>query len=338
MKEVLNEFIAKYVDSKDPNMKDAATALREQVRLDNLKPIMEVFHATLLHNPSAKWSVIVDKFENSYAKKLYVDIDYFQVIKTNGLADSVGLSLFENSAIQNCVRILPDLTFDISTATHTPDTVWEIKTDQFGYAKFATIVYPPNAPQKAVFIKLKGNNVIAEGATTNGDDNEQKWICEITDTPNYEKVSKTISGNTVIQKFLHSGTFTIKNVASHIAKTTSYLNVDDTGKLIVNTTPKKWVLTMQGMKPSHLMMKNIQLDQYSYLTKSYPTLRSPGSEFGKTWILIPKLPSFLLFDNKTGVISLTTTAPVYSKTTFELTVSNHYGSTSATFTIEVTHV
>ena len=51
-------------------MQEAAKALQEQMRLNNLKPYMEAFKATLKASPGADWSVIVDHFQNSIAQKL----------------------------------------------------------------------------------------------------------------------------------------------------------------------------------------------------------------------------------------------------------------------------
>ena len=93
-----------------------------------------------------------------------------------------------------------------------------------------------------------------------------------------------------MQKFLKSGTFTIRKVASNKKGIKDYLNVDN-GKLIVNDSPRKWVLSMQGMKPSHLRMKYINMDQYNVSFKAYPTLLEPGSGYGKKWILALGLTS-----------------------------------------------
>ena len=55
----------------------------------------------------------------------------------------------------NCIRVQPDKSLDLSALSHSSDTVWEINTDQFDYAKFATLVYVPDDTSNGVFIKLK---------------------------------------------------------------------------------------------------------------------------------------------------------------------------------------
>ena len=92
------------------------------------------------------------------------------------------------------------------------------------------------------------------------------------------------------------------------------------------------VLTMQGMKPSHLVVSDVNLNQYDHFVEINPVLLQPGSEYGKVWTINPRLPNFLAFDVKTGILSQKSDVSRFSGT-FEVTFTNHYGSTNATFKI-----
>ena len=269
-----------------------------------------------------------------YKMEKGVDIDYFQVNKINNQSNTVGISISEDSDVKNCIRVLPDKTFDLSTLSYGTDTVWEIATDEFGYAKFATFVYSSKQEPSGVFIKLKNGHVVAEGAIADENEDCYKWICEITGDPNYKKDSITIGSNTIIQKFLQSASFSIKNVASDKKKVNDYLNVGN-GKLMVNTQPKEWVLSMQGMKPARLTMQDFKLTQYNHNAQAFPRLLQPGSDYDKKWIVTPNLPDFLEINGKTGTISQKSDTVNFNGS-FTLTVTNHYGSTDTTFKIEAT--
>ena len=167
-----------------------------------------------------------------------IEVDYFQVTKTNDQVNCIGVTFSENDEFTNCIKVLANNTFEISALTNASNTVWEIATDQFGYAEFATFVFPDARTQNGVFIKLKNGKVVAEG-TTAADANEHKWICEVSGHTSYTTVNRTINGVNSIEKHLMKAVFTIKNVDSFRNNVNDYLNIAG-GNLVVRNTPKKW--------------------------------------------------------------------------------------------------
>ena len=143
-----------------------------------------------------------------------VDIDYFQPSSIDDQINALGIAISETSSNDKCIRALPDHTLDLSTLSYGSDTVWEIDTDQFGYAKFATTIYPKETTSVSIFLKLKNGKLIGEGSVAEEDENSYKWVCGITGEPVYTTTSQEIEGNNVTQRILQSATFTIKNFAS----------------------------------------------------------------------------------------------------------------------------
>ena len=297
--------------------------------------IMVVILATHKDPPTPLENFVNDQAAKAgYKMDKGVDIDYFQPSSIDDQINALGIAISETSGYDKCIRALPDHTLDLSTLSYGSDTVWEIDTDQFGYAKFATTIYPKETTSVSILLKLKNGKLIGEGSVAEEDENSYKWVCGITGEPVYTTTSQEIGGNNVTQKFLQSATFTIKNFASSKKGIDDYLNIVN-GKLVVNENPTEWVLSMQGMKPSHLTYQDFILNSYYKTAASYPKLDQPGSDYGKKWSITPALPDFLEFDTQTGTISQK--GPVVNFTgNFTVTVTNHYGSAKATFMVKAT--
>ena len=295
--------------------------------------IMIVILATHKTPPTPLENFVNDQAAKAGYKMEYgVDIDYFVVNKIDDLTTTIGLSISEDSGFKKCIRVSNDKTFDISALSYGFDTVWEISTDEFGYAKFATFVNSSDLGLTGIFLKLKDGVLVAEGSVADEDKETYQWICKIIGEPNYTTDSENIGENTIIHKYLQGATFTIKNLASSRKGVNDYVNVEN-GKLVVNENPKEWMLSMQGMKPDYLTVKNFILGPYDYTAQLYPRLLQPGSGHTKIWSLTPDLPDFLEFDPETG--DITQKAPVTNfRGIFTLKVTNKYGSVDATFNID----
>jgi len=94
---------------------------------------------------------------------------------------------------------------------------------------------------------------------------------------------------------------------------------------------------MQPMKPEMLTFRNISLSTLDKDCNFYPYLLQVGSLSGETWSVEPAVPDWLKLNVDHGVISQKegVAPPVYPQTNYTITVTNDYGSASATFYIKV---
>jgi hypothetical protein len=131
---------------------------------------------------------------------------------------------------------------------------------------------------------------------------------------------------------LESAVFTIRN-----KKSGKYL-YSNGRNISASSTAQNWTIKLEGMAPAKLRMDNIHLTNHNKNRSFYPYVAQSGSTSGRVFTISPRLPDWLEFDTKSGIISQKPgTFPIVSSPTrYTLGVSNPQGAANnADFTIEV---
>ena len=255
------------------------------------------------------------------------DIDYFSVIYDDkGRAREIGFSMQPNNLSETFyLNVSSDGSLSLGALTYGYSSVLSVSTDYLGNSRIATKVWDANYSPNVVLLTLDAGRTLKMASAINDDQNknQQQWktICE-------GDVKKDDKNN------LLSASFNIYNVQGG---TNYYLTASGRG-LAISTTPSKWTLHMQSMKPEVLTFPDISLSTDDKDRAFYPYLLQPGSLSGQTWSVDPSLPDWLQLDMDNGTVSQKSgiAPPEYAEHTFTIKVTNNCGDAEATFKVQVT--
>ena len=281
-------------------------------------------------NPIDEFVGSGDVDKDGFYMKYEASIEYFQVINDKSkMPRDIGVA-FKPKSIALYLVVNSDGSLSCGPLSHGYDTVLSVSTDYKGQSYILTQIWQKKKNSDSDY-------TIKVVALTLNDNNQLSMVGPISDDKQKDRQLWTAicvgDVNNVDDDHLKSASFTIENVHSK----GKYLSVSSTAVTVAaSATP--WTLSMEPMKPARLTFLNVHLYTLDRDRVFYPDLGQKGSLSNMRWSVMPALPDFLTFDQKTGTISQKKglEPPLYSSHPFTMQVTNDYGSASANFTIVVT--
>ena len=290
-----------------------------------------MFTAKKPPNPVDEFVDRADVKSAGFYMEYEASIEYFQVISDNDHKPrDIGVA-FKPKTLAVYLVVNSDGSLSCGPLSHGYDTVLSISTDYQGQSYILTQIWRKRDGsdgfiRDVVALTLNDNGQLSMAGPISDDKqkNKQLWIATCVGDVTYESTNH-----------LKSASFTIENVHSK----GKYLSVSSTA-VTVATSATTWTLSMEPMKPAHLIFHNINLYTLDKDRVFYPDLGQVGSISNQHWSVTPSLPDFMMFDNTKGTVSQRKgqAPPVYSSHSFTIQVTNDYGSANAEFTIAVSSI
>ena len=260
-----------------------------------------------------------------YYMDLGTEIDYFSIIyDENGKNREIGFSMQPKDLAQTYyLNVNSDGSLSLGALTYGYSSVLSASTDYMGNSQMATKVWDASNNTQVLLLTFDDQRVLKMASQISDDQkkSQQQWktTCE-------GDVKKDDKGN------LLSASFSIYNVQGG----TNYYLTASGRSISTGTTPYKWTLQMQPMKPEVLTFPDVTFSTYDKDRRFYPYLLQPGSQSGRTWSVNPSLPDWLQLDVDKGTISQKSgvAPPEYAVHEFTIKVTNDYGEAETKFKVQ----
>ena len=250
------------------------------------------------------------------------EIDSFSLSADGAGNLLTGISLQTGSSLY--LNTTADGTAGAGALSHAWDSVFGLSCDECGHALIEATV--PGGGGALYLTAKDGGGVAFIPAATDADgQGRQQW------TATAQSITKDNDGHVT------AGNFALATTPP--AGTAPQYLVVNNGALVLGASPQIWAVAITGLHPDGLSyMGGVALaaGPQTVPLSFPPTLLAPGSE-GRTWRAVQPLPAFLTLDTTTGTVSTVagSTATAMPVTTYEIEVSNAYGSTSGQLSVTV---
>lgn len=282
----------------------------------------------------------IEEFVNDYVKPAGLSVDSeknsVEYLATY-TSESKGYELVgttftpNNSSKQLCAKI--DTSIVLGNNDHTSNYVMLISTDGMGQSVISTAVgNETDGYSELVHLVVTDSGQICfkkkevpQNETRSETDYSFIWKCTTVKNP-------VLEGGNVSQLFV-----SIEFVGAKSAK--KYLQVQG-GNVVLGESKAQWSMSMAGLKPQDMVVTeskyvaNVDLGSSQTFGPAFTFPPSLDVEYS----VEPALPSFLSFDNTSGIASPNGNSASAGTTSHTMTAKNKLGEDSADFKVEVVDV